>query len=85
MKDTRPNFPSVQSRYIVTSARVSHPNAGRHGRPLPKLIYRPHLRDGFSGVMNFTVIRTKAVYAPKDKGKPATKFGSSHFHLMYYT
>jgi hypothetical protein len=26
------------------------------------------------GVMNFTVKRTKAVWTPKDKGKPATKF-----------
>jgi hypothetical protein len=58
---------SVQSRYIAMSAGGFSPHRGS-ARPLPGLIHRPLLSDSFSRVMNFTVTRTKAVCAPKDKG-----------------
>jgi hypothetical protein len=58
----------VQSRYIVMAAG-SFSSCRRSARPLPRLIHRPLLSDIFSGVMNFTVIRTKAVCAhTKTKG-----------------
>jgi hypothetical protein len=53
-------------------------------RALPRLIYRPLLRDRFSAVVNLAVIRTKAVYTLKDKGNPAIKSDSSHIHIICY-
>jgi hypothetical protein len=77
------NSSSVQSRYIVNSAGGFLP-CGGSVRPLPRLIYRSPLTDGFSSVMNFAVITTKAVCAPEDKRKPATKFDWSHLQIFYY-
>jgi hypothetical protein len=42
------------------------------------------LERQFLWCTNFTVIRMKAVWAPEEKGKPAIKFYSSHFHIIYY-
>jgi hypothetical protein len=42
----------------------------RVGKVTAKVNIPTPLSDSFSGVMNFTIIRTKAVCAPKDKKNP---------------
>lgn len=72
--------PLLLSRYIVMSAANFSPYHGS-ARPLQGLIHRPYWAT-VSVVLWTSVIRTKAVCMPKDKGNPATKFYSSHLQFI---